>query len=65
MRLALIFVFFISGLTTLGNYGLRELLEFFISNDFEKKIAAYKKLSEANLIFEKYNEGDFKIPPLF
>ncbi|REG85420.1 alpha/beta fold hydrolase [Algoriphagus antarcticus] len=50
---------------TSGKEGMHQLVEAFITNDFEKKIAAYKKLSEANLIFEKYSEGDFKIPPLF
>jgi len=45
--------------------GLNDLVEAFVSNDFEYKIAAYKKLSEADLIFKKYNEGDFKVPPLF
>lgn len=50
---------------TSGNQGLNELIEAFITNDFEQKIAAYQKLSGANLIFEKYNEGDFKIPPPF
>lgn len=50
---------------TSGNQGLNELVEAFIANNFKQKIAAYKKLSGANLIFEKYNEGEFKIPPLF
>ncbi|MEB2775706.1 alpha/beta fold hydrolase [Algoriphagus sp. D3-2-R+10] len=42
-----------------------ELVNAFISNDTAGKIAAYKKLSEENFIFEKYYEGDFKVPPLF
>ncbi len=50
---------------TSGDYGLNELVKAFVTNDFELKIASFKKLSEANLIFKKYNEGDFKVPPRF
>lgn len=50
---------------TAGDQGLNALIEAFITNDFDSKIAAYKKLADSNLIFEKYNDGDFKVPPLF
>lgn len=43
----------------------KELLNAFITNNTAGKIAAYKKLSDENFIFEKYNEADFKVPPLF
>ncbi|PZX56693.1 alpha/beta fold hydrolase [Algoriphagus chordae] len=49
----------------MGDAAIDELLAAFISNDLAQKVAAYKKLSDSNLIFEKYNEGDYKIPPLF
>ncbi|RAI90011.1 alpha/beta fold hydrolase [Algoriphagus yeomjeoni] len=42
-----------------------ELVNSFIGNDTPGKIAAYKKLSDENFIFEKYYEGAFKVPPLF
>lgn len=42
-----------------------ELVNAFITNDTAGKISAYKKLSNENFIFEKYYEGDFKVPPLF
>lgn len=42
-----------------------ELVNAFITNDTAGKIVAYEKLSEENFIFEKYNEGAFKVPPLF
>lgn len=50
---------------TIGDRGLNALLEAFISDDFEKKIGAYSNLKKANLIFEKYNDGVFKVPPHF
>lgn len=50
---------------SIGYQGMTELLEAFITNDVSKKVAAYRALSDVNLIFEKYNEGDFKIPPPF
>ena len=43
----------------------QELVNACITNNTAGKIAAYKKLSDDNFIFEKYYEGDFKAPPLF
>ncbi|WP_425637273.1 alpha/beta fold hydrolase [Algoriphagus yeomjeoni] len=43
----------------------KELLNAFITNDTAGKISAYKKMSDENFIFEKYDDGAFKVPPLF
>lgn len=50
---------------TVRDHALKDLFEAFTTNDFKKKISVFQKLSELNLIFEKYHEGDFKIPPPF
>src|SRR5690606_18402336 len=49
----------------LGFPAFNELVTAFITNDTAGKIAAYEKLYEGNFILEKYDEGAFKVPPLF
>lgn len=50
---------------TAGRKMLIELVDSFIQDDFESKIKMYENLSESNLIFKKYDEGEFRVPPLF
>ncbi|WP_057939507.1 alpha/beta fold hydrolase [Algoriphagus resistens] len=49
----------------LGFPAFNELVTAFITNDTAGKVAAYEKLYEGNFILEKYDEGAFKVPPLF